>query len=154
MVCCDCQPLLVICIVSLLWYQGQKAEMRLRASSLLPLIAPSALPSTGHPSLLSVAITPFFLFFSFAAGRRGECPRVLRKQSCFRRCVNDESCPGEKKCCVFGCKKSCVVPESAQMLGEKSSSLDPIVWLTCLVLLQKHIHPPVAGFTLEKKISV
>ncbi|XP_058535789.1 WAP four-disulfide core domain protein 3 isoform X2 [Ochotona princeps] len=49
-------------------------------------------------------------------GRRGECPRVLRKQSCVRRCVNDESCPGEKKCCTFGCEKSCVVPKSAQML--------------------------------------
>lgn len=54
-----------------------------------------------------------------ATGRKGDCPRVVRKQSCFKRCVTDEMCPGVKKCCRFGCNRSCVVPIPKQKLGKK-----------------------------------
>ncbi|XP_066242057.1 WAP four-disulfide core domain protein 3 isoform X1 [Saccopteryx leptura] len=51
---------------------------------------------------------------SSATGRKGACPGVVRKQSCLKRCITDETCPGVKKCCSFGCHKSCVVPVTKQ----------------------------------------
>nr|XP_017827562.1 WAP four-disulfide core domain protein 3 isoform X4 [Callithrix jacchus] len=51
-------------------------------------------------------------------GRKRDCPRVIRKQSCLKRCITDETCPGVKKCCTFGCSRSCVVPISKQKLAE------------------------------------
>lgn len=71
-------------------------------------------------SFLSVWLSPFF-----ATGRKGDCPRAVRKQSCFQRCVTDESCPGTKKCCTFGCNKSCVVPVSQPKLGKKHNPGPP-----------------------------
>ncbi|XP_054397793.1 uncharacterized protein LOC100451322 isoform X2 [Pongo abelii] len=50
-------------------------------------------------------------------GRKRDCLRVIRKQSCLKRCITDETCPGVKKCCTLGCNKSCVVPISKQKLG-------------------------------------
>uniref|UniRef100_A0A8C5UXX2 WAP four-disulfide core domain 3 n=1 Tax=Microcebus murinus TaxID=30608 RepID=A0A8C5UXX2_MICMU len=36
-------------------------------------------------------------------GRKGDCPRVVQKQSCFKRYITDETCPGIKKYCrAFG----------------------------------------------------
>ena len=78
-------------------------------------------------------LSPFFVAVSLSApGRKGDCPRAVRKQSCFQRCVTDETCPGAKKCCRFGCNKSCVVPVSKQNLGKK---LRPIPHALCLASL-------------------
>ncbi|XP_058288804.1 WAP four-disulfide core domain protein 3 isoform X2 [Hylobates moloch] len=49
-------------------------------------------------------------------GRKRDCPRVIPKQFCLKRCITDETCPGVKKCCTLGCNKSCVVPISKQKL--------------------------------------
>ncbi|XP_033042456.1 WAP four-disulfide core domain protein 3 isoform X3 [Trachypithecus francoisi] len=51
-------------------------------------------------------------------GRKRDCSRVIRKQSCLKRCITDETCPGVKKCCTFGCNKRCVVPISKQKPAE------------------------------------
>nr|XP_025870459.1 WAP four-disulfide core domain protein 3 isoform X4 [Vulpes vulpes] len=59
---------------------------------------------------VSRAAGGFFCGPAGSSGRKGDCPRAVRKQSCFQRCVTDETCPGIKKCCTFGCNKSCVVP--------------------------------------------
>ncbi|XP_054553909.1 WAP four-disulfide core domain protein 3 isoform X3 [Talpa occidentalis] len=49
-------------------------------------------------------------------GRKGECPGVVQNPSCFKNCVNDESCLGITKCCTFGCNASCVAPMSKEKL--------------------------------------
>lgn len=84
------------------------------AQGSLPLIFPSARPLgvIGHHFSFFVAVS------LFATGRKGDCPS-LRKQTCLKRCITDETCPGVKKCCTFGCNKSCVVPVSKQKLGKK-----------------------------------
>ncbi|XP_062058365.1 WAP four-disulfide core domain protein 3 [Lepus europaeus] len=51
-------------------------------------------------------------------GRKGDCPRVVWKQFCFKKCVGPAPCPGKKVCCTFGCNKSCVGPVSEQKLAE------------------------------------
>lgn len=124
--------MLVIVIVAVVTVPVLAAEMRSlnEAWSFLPLIFPSAVlvSITRHCYLLSVGV------FTFVTGKNGNCPMVVQKQSCLQKCTNDDSCAGIKKCCTFGCRKLCVVPDTNQKSGEKLSP-DPMV---CLFLSQIH----------------
>ncbi|XP_048205479.1 WAP four-disulfide core domain protein 3 [Perognathus longimembris pacificus] len=51
-------------------------------------------------------------------GKKGKCPRVIRKPSCSKKCTTDETCPDIKKCCTSGCNQSCVTPVLKQKLAE------------------------------------
>lgn len=56
------------------------------------------------------------------ATKLGKCPDILPGMLgiCLHGCEDDESCPGDKKCCSNGCGQVCTVPES---LEKKRSSL-------------------------------
>lgn len=101
------------------------------------------LPSSDFPICCACGChwAPLSLFFvavsHFATGRKGDCPKVVRKQSCFKRCVTDETCPGVKKCCPFGCHKSCVAPIFKPKLGKKLRP-GPTVGLAPLFVSNMH----------------
>lgn len=99
----------------------------------LPLIVWSAeLVGTLISFLVAVSLS--------APGRKGNCPRAARKQDCFQRCVTDETCPGTKKCCRFGCNKSCVTPVSAQKPGKKLRLAPRALCWASSFLSQRHAH--------------
>lgn len=57
-------------------------------------------------------------FFAEIVFRPGTCPAVSvsrMQNDCTSDCSSDDQCPNNEKCCMEGCKKTCMAPQSEQV---------------------------------------
>ncbi|XP_078468534.1 uncharacterized protein LOC144731390 [Lampetra planeri] len=86
-------------------------------------------PDQGDGALTRVTVSVFlFRFPRPVAVKPGSCPTPPPGAvgTCDEACVDDESCPGEQKCCSNGCGHGCVEPQVLGLSGVKLPVLTTI----------------------------
>ncbi|ETE57692.1 hypothetical protein L345_16590, partial [Ophiophagus hannah] len=85
----------------------------------------------------------------------GLCPPGPQKLPCVRKCENDRSCPGEQKCCRYGCLYECRDPifvnkgtavwglQDSDKVGHMKVPLGSFKLSTCPAKVEQNGGPPV-----------
>uniref|UniRef100_A0A670ZTE1 WAP domain-containing protein n=1 Tax=Pseudonaja textilis TaxID=8673 RepID=A0A670ZTE1_PSETE len=53
---------------------------------------------------------PLGLGIFYSAEKPGLCPQGPQQRPCLKTCKHDWLCPGQEKCCRYGCLSECKVP--------------------------------------------